>query len=253
MKKLVMKNTQFMKPPVTWVADEMGDLIDAVASYTNEENALGYSVYYYAKNMYEQPELRFMAVDGVTPGNKTIRSGEYPYVNEFYAAIRKDSPKDSGEYRLFQWLTQDSGQALIEGPGYVGIRETAAPFLTAGERSVEDGAVLHLGENHLIALDGMLSRGIPGTLLIYEDMAHMEFISNYAMAGRKYGLIDTTQPIIMYRATYDGKNSYGLRNLKEERWVIPPEYTYITQCENGFYKAWQEKTVNILTIKGRVF
>lgn len=163
MKKLVMKNIRFMKPPVTWIADEMGDLINSVASYTNEENALGYSVYYYAKNMNQQPELRFMAVDGVTPGNKTIRSGEYPYVNEFYVAIRKDSPKDSGEYRLFQWLTGDNGQALIEGLGYVGIRETAAPTLAAGEKPVEDGAVLHLGENQRIVLDGMLIRGIPET------------------------------------------------------------------------------------------
>jgi hypothetical protein len=59
MEKLVMKNTPMAKAPEGWIEGEMGDLIDSVASYNNSKNALGYSVYFYARNMYEQPGTRF--------------------------------------------------------------------------------------------------------------------------------------------------------------------------------------------------
>ncbi len=31
--------------------------------------------------------------------------------------------KDSNAYRLFEWLTSDDGQALINALGYVGVRD----------------------------------------------------------------------------------------------------------------------------------
>lgn len=67
MVKLVMQNLPLMEAPSERYPGEMGGLIDALASYNNEKNALGYSVYYYAKNMYSVPGLRLMAVDGVVP------------------------------------------------------------------------------------------------------------------------------------------------------------------------------------------
>ncbi len=51
----------------------MEGLLEKVASYNNEDSALGYSVYYYARNMKDTPGLRFMAVNGVTPDSDTIR------------------------------------------------------------------------------------------------------------------------------------------------------------------------------------
>lgn len=71
------------------------------------------------------------------------------------------------------------------------------------------------------------------------------------MEFRKHGLLDITQPLIMYRDTYDGKNFYGLRNIKEERWLISPVYSYITPCENGFYKAWQETYCEYFNEEGK--
>ena len=54
------------------------DVYKRQASYNNVSNALGYSVYYYARNMYETPGLKFMAVDGVLPDSRSIRDGSYP-------------------------------------------------------------------------------------------------------------------------------------------------------------------------------
>lgn len=93
MVKLVMQNLPLMEAPSERYPGEMGGLIDALASYNNEKNALGYSVYYYAKNMYSVPGLRLMAVDGVVPSEETIANGSYPFLNEFYAVIRKNEPR----------------------------------------------------------------------------------------------------------------------------------------------------------------
>ena len=41
MLKLVMKGTKIMEAPTTWKPEGMGDLMDAVASYDNTNNALG--------------------------------------------------------------------------------------------------------------------------------------------------------------------------------------------------------------------
>ena len=119
MEKLVMKGRPMGPAPFYYVEAEMEGLLEKVASYNNEESALGYSVYYYARNMKNTPGLRFMAVNGISPDNDTIREETYPYVNAFYAAIRKDAPADSPERKLFDWLTTDDGQRMIAMLGYV--------------------------------------------------------------------------------------------------------------------------------------
>ena len=101
MENLMMKGKKMAEAPVEYRPSEMGELIDGVARFANTGNALGYSVYFYARNMYKRPNLRFMAVDGVLPSNDTIRDGSYTYVNPFYAAVRKDEPAGTKARILF--------------------------------------------------------------------------------------------------------------------------------------------------------
>ena len=122
MKKLVMKKTKMMEAPAILQPSEMGDLVDAVASYDNTRNALGYSVYYYVRNMYQMPGIKLLAVDGVAPTNETITSGKYPYINPFYAVIREDEPKGSPAHQLFDWLTGEEGKRAIGEAGYVVVK-----------------------------------------------------------------------------------------------------------------------------------
>ena len=53
------------------------DRVDSIAAYNNSANAIGFSVYYYIDQMYSQPGLRLLAVDGVTPSNDSIASESY--------------------------------------------------------------------------------------------------------------------------------------------------------------------------------
>ncbi len=100
MEKLVMKGTKMMEAPTLLQPGAMGELIDNLASYDNTATALGYSVYYYVRNMYEVPGIKILGVNGVVPGSDTIASGQYPYINPFYAVIRADEPEDSPARRL---------------------------------------------------------------------------------------------------------------------------------------------------------
>lgn len=122
MKGLVMKETPFMDAPSFLKPEMMGELIDRLVEYDHTANALGYSVYYYAKNMYQQPGLQFLQVNQVEPSNDTIRTGSYPYVKDFYVIIRESEPKTSSAYKVFEWLLSESGQQLVTDNGYVSIR-----------------------------------------------------------------------------------------------------------------------------------
>ena len=117
--KLLMKDIVPMDAPMELRPAEMGMLIDELARYNNEGNALGYSVFYYASYMYQQPGLRMIAVDGVQPSDDTIADGSYPLLNEYYVVIRADEPEDSPARLLRDWILSDEGRAAIIDAGYI--------------------------------------------------------------------------------------------------------------------------------------
>lgn len=117
--KLLMQGQQPMEAPQTLKPAEMDMLIDELARYNNEGNALGYSVFYYANYMYQQPGLRFLQVDGVAPSDETIADGSYPLLNEYYVVIRADEPADSPARQLRDWILSDEGKAALVKAGYI--------------------------------------------------------------------------------------------------------------------------------------
>ena len=119
MKAQVMRGVEMMDAPKEFRTSEMGELVDAIASYRNTANSIGYSVFYYIDNMYMQQGIKLLAVNGVAPSNAAIASGEYPYRQPFYAVIRADAPADSPARQLFDWLATAEGRKLVEDAGYV--------------------------------------------------------------------------------------------------------------------------------------
>lgn len=124
-RKLLIQDGELLDPPTELAPAAMGELVDSIAAYNNSANAIGFSVYYYIDQMYSQPGLRLLAVDGVAPSNETIASEEYPLCNEFYAVLRADAAPDSPERRLYDWLDTDAGQACIQKSGYVAVGRKA--------------------------------------------------------------------------------------------------------------------------------
>ena len=119
--KLLMKDATPINPPEKYKIQGMEGLIKEIASYNNEGNALGFSVYYYAKKMYEVPGLRLLNVDNVEPNDNTIASGEYPYLNEYYLVIREDTKPDSETMKLYDFIVSKKGTEAIKKAGYIPI------------------------------------------------------------------------------------------------------------------------------------
>ena len=122
MKKLVMDGLDMMEPEKEYVIGEMGALIEAVRGYDNSAGAIGYTVYYYAKNMNMADGLKILRIDDVPPGAESFRSGAYP-LNPYYVVMAADTPEDSPVAVLYRWILSDAGQYLVDREGYVAVRD----------------------------------------------------------------------------------------------------------------------------------
>lgn len=123
MKKLVMGDLPLMEAPAEYISGAMGDLVKVVATYNDSAAAIGYTVYYYAHDMNMADGLKILAVDGVQPNTQTIRSHEYPFINDSYVVIAAGLADDAPAKILYNWIMSDEGQRLVAHEGYVSALE----------------------------------------------------------------------------------------------------------------------------------
>ncbi|MBR0039508.1 MAG: substrate-binding domain-containing protein [Lachnospiraceae bacterium] len=119
---LVMKDVTPVDAPKKYRIEGMDGLIETLASYNNSGNAIGYSVFYYAKKMYAVPGLELISIDGVMPSDETIGDGKYPFLNEYYLVIREDTPADSETMKLYNYILSDKGKEDIKKAGYIPVK-----------------------------------------------------------------------------------------------------------------------------------
>lgn len=118
MEELVMNGAPMADAPVAFVPQEMGILVERVAEYENESAAIGYTYYYYINNLYRNPDIKVLHIDGISPDNENLVSGAYPFTAAYYAVIRSDEPEDSVYRALRDYMLTDEGQEIIRMAGY---------------------------------------------------------------------------------------------------------------------------------------
>ena len=118
---LVMKGTKPVDAPTNYRIEGMDGLLETLAAYNDSGNSIGYSVFYYAKKMYQVPGLKLISVDGIEPTDETIGKGKYPFLNEYYLVIREDTPTDSETMKLYNYILSDAGKNDIKKAGYIPI------------------------------------------------------------------------------------------------------------------------------------
>jgi phosphate transport system substrate-binding protein len=129
----IMAGTPIMEPKNEQVYSFMGGLYNAVASYKNYKNALGYSFRFYIEGMLNDAELKqvkLLSIDGIAPTPENIANGTYPFGDSFYAVtVVGREPKDDAEkarlenaQRLIDWILSEQGQELVEKTGYIEIK-----------------------------------------------------------------------------------------------------------------------------------
>lgn len=128
MLSLVMKDKKLMEPKKENLVASMMEIVNLVSQYNNEDDAIGYSYYYYAKTMYQTIDntvannIKFISVDGIEPSNENIQSGEYPYTTAYYIVINKADDENSPSRKLMKQMLSERGQKVAEQTGYVPVK-----------------------------------------------------------------------------------------------------------------------------------
>jgi ABC-type phosphate transport system substrate-binding protein len=126
MNQLVMKDVPLYNPKEYVYGPQLvGQIMSSTfLSLTNDENGIGYSVYYYEHFMSGSPRTRIIAVDGIEPNPETIGQRKYPYVSEVFVVTRKGLGNDAPAAKLRAWLLSPEGQSVVRASGYVPLLAT---------------------------------------------------------------------------------------------------------------------------------
>ena len=122
MLSLVMKTLSLMNAPGELTVSDMAGLIEAVSAFDTGKDAIGYSVYYYATDMYAREGAKLISVNGVFPEKKTISAQAYPFTSAYYAVLNKAAPRDGEARKLLAWVLSGEGQLVAEAAGYVPLK-----------------------------------------------------------------------------------------------------------------------------------
>ncbi|MGN0624356.1 MAG: PstS family phosphate ABC transporter substrate-binding protein [Oscillospiraceae bacterium] len=118
MENIVMKGKPLAECPHALRPEGMGELIECVAEYENNSCSIGYTYYYYMNNLYKNPDIKIININGVSPKNENLISGEYPFKTAYYAVIRKSEQDNSKARELRDYLLSEEGQRIVEMAGY---------------------------------------------------------------------------------------------------------------------------------------
>lgn len=129
--------------------------------YQLEDDTAGiaFTPFYYYKVMVDSKKVRAVGVDGVEMTKENILNNSYPYTSKVYTAVRSDIDKSSVAYKLFEFLTSEAGQAIVDESGYVPLNAYT------GVRMTESEAFELSYNDHTLTI---LSTDLPKRLEIYD-------------------------------------------------------------------------------------
>lgn len=133
MKNMVLKNDKMHDTIINnHIELDMNGMLFQAASYQNggdfenyhptKNYAIGYTLYEFYKKEDEffgiGDSLSIFSIDGIKPNEETIKNREYPFVDAYYAVIRKDLPEDHSARSIIQWLKSENGSDVLTDRKY---------------------------------------------------------------------------------------------------------------------------------------
>ena len=116
---LVMKELPVKaRTPKEQVTLSMAGIIEYVSDYENGLDAIGYSYYYYANEMYYSEDLKYLGINGIKPTYETIKDESYPILTAYYIVTRKDETNEN-VLKLKEDMLSKRGQEVATKAGYV--------------------------------------------------------------------------------------------------------------------------------------
>jgi phosphate transport system substrate-binding protein len=123
-----MGDTPIAYAPREEVINTMSGMVGEVLNYRNYKSAMGYSFFYYVKDMINENKVKFISVDGIEPTRENIANGAYPLANNFFAitALRDgkyiNAERTAAIEDLIDWILSPQGQYLVDATGYAALR-----------------------------------------------------------------------------------------------------------------------------------
>lgn len=128
MLELVMKDKKMIKPLTEeYSLGTMAGIVNAVSSYSGEEDGIGYSYYYYVATMYDDIDknivdgIKLLSIDGIKPENASIQNGTYPYTTSYYVVTVKGRTSDNTKKVIDEMLSA-RGQKIAGDVKYVPVK-----------------------------------------------------------------------------------------------------------------------------------
>lgn len=90
-----------------------------------DKKAISYTPFYYHNVITGPSSTKAVGVDGVDMTRDNIINGTYPYINNIYAFVRSDIDKSSVAYKIYEFLTTDEGQSIVDESGYVPLQKAS--------------------------------------------------------------------------------------------------------------------------------
>ncbi|MDR2686753.1 MAG: substrate-binding domain-containing protein [Oscillospiraceae bacterium] len=120
MEQLVMRGTPMAPAEKVKVLWGMGSLVEAVAEYRNTPAGIGYTYKFYIDNLYKNPDIKILRIEGMAPTDGTIIDETYPLSVNYYGVIRAGDEQAPGGLFL-DWILSEEGQACVRQAGYTPI------------------------------------------------------------------------------------------------------------------------------------
>jgi phosphate transport system substrate-binding protein len=119
MEKLVMNGEVMLDSPDMILMSMMGPF----SAIREDPLGIGYSVFFYAKNIFPDENVRMLSVLGIEPTSESIKGHTYPLSTDVYAVLREDITIGHQARLLRDWLLTVKGQEAIVASGYVGLTD----------------------------------------------------------------------------------------------------------------------------------
>lgn len=131
---MVMDGLEIKKFP-EW---HMGTAMDTpYFQIENDRSGIAFSPYYYYSVIVGYGSTKAIGIEGVSMTKENIYNDTYPYVTNIYASIRADIDKSSTAYKIFEFLTSDKGQSVVEESGYIPLHKSS----TGISKQTNDGKI----------------------------------------------------------------------------------------------------------------
>lgn len=103
----------------------------------NDSSGIAFTPYYYYSVIVGYGSTKAIGIEGVSMIKENIYNDTYPYVTNIYASIRADIDKSSTAYKIFEFLTSDKGQSVVEESGYIPLHKSS----TGISKQTNDGKI----------------------------------------------------------------------------------------------------------------